>query len=184
MTLYDVLRKITGAWNRLVVNPIKKASLCHCGKDVIIGRQTVFDGIQNVICGNHVNIGASCYLMCTRAKIIIRDHVFTGPNVTIIAGNHRIDIPDRLLDSIKDTEKSPDNDRDIVIEGDNWIGACSTILNGVRIGYGAIIAAGATVTHDVEPYSIVGGTPAKFIKMRPGKSRVESHSHTGESGEK
>lgn len=53
-----------------------------------------------------------------------------------------------------------------VIGNDVWIGAGATILRGVNIGDGAIIAAGAVVTKDVEPYSIVGGVPAKHIKYR------------------
>ena len=55
---------------------------------------------------------------------------------------------------------------DIVVEDDVWIGCNCTILSGVRIGRGAVIAAGAVVTKDVAPYSIVGGNPAKHIKYR------------------
>ena len=47
-----------------------------------------------------------------------------------------------------------------------WIGARAIILPGVRIGEGAVVAAGAVVTKDVEPWAVVGGNPAKFIKMR------------------
>ena len=52
------------------------------------------------------------------------------------------------------------------IGNDVWIGARATILSGIKIGDGAIIAAGAVVTKDVEPYTIVGGVPAKPIKKR------------------
>ncbi len=54
----------------------------------------------------------------------------------------------------------------IVIGNDVWIGSHVIIMGGVKIGDGAIIAAGAVVTKDVKPYSIVGGVPAKYIKMR------------------
>lgn len=53
-----------------------------------------------------------------------------------------------------------------IIGNDVWIGYGSTILNGVTVGDGAVIAAGAVVTKDIEPYSIVGGVPAKIIKKR------------------
>ena len=59
-----------------------------------------------------------------------------------------------------------DNRGDIVIGSDVWIGYEAVILSGVRIGDGAIIAARAVVTGDVEPYTIVGGVPAKPIRKR------------------
>lgn len=55
---------------------------------------------------------------------------------------------------------------DIVIEDDVWLGYGATIMSGVHIGQGAIVAAGAVVTKDVPPYAIVGGVPAKVIKKR------------------
>jgi serine acetyltransferase len=54
----------------------------------------------------------------------------------------------------------------ITIEDDVWIGSYSIILSGIRIGKGAVVAAGSVVVNDVEPYSIVGGNPAKFIRYR------------------
>ena len=55
---------------------------------------------------------------------------------------------------------------DIIVDDDVWIGYGATILSGVHIGQGAVIAAGAVVTKDVPPYAIVGGVPAKVIKYR------------------
>lgn len=62
---------------------------------------------------------------------------------------------------------------DIVIGNDVWIGHGVTILGGVTIGDGAVIATGAVVTKDVEPYSIVGGVPARFIKYRFSEKHIE-----------
>ena len=55
---------------------------------------------------------------------------------------------------------------DIIVEDDVWIGYRSTILSGVRIGQGAVVAAGSVVTKDVPPYAIVGGVPAKVLRYR------------------
>lgn len=60
----------------------------------------------------------------------------------------------------------------IVIGNDVWIGSNATIMPGVSIGDGAIIATNATVTKDVAPYSIVGGNPAKLVKMRFSEKRI------------
>ncbi len=57
--------------------------------------------------------------------------------------------------------------RNVAIDEDNvWIGANAVVVPGVRIGTGSIIGAGAVVTKDVEPYSIMGGVPAKLIRKR------------------
>ena len=101
---------------------------------------------ENVFMGNRSSIGSRCMLMSTRAKIIIGDDVMIAPQVTMITGAHRIDIKGRPMNSIKDFEKLPENDQDIVLEGDNWICANSTIIKGVTIGRGSVVMAGAVVT--------------------------------------
>lgn len=60
----------------------------------------------------------------------------------------------------------PCSNGDVVIGNDVWIGACVTIMSGVKIGDGAVIAANSHVFKNVEPYSIYGGNPCKFIKLR------------------
>ena len=103
-----------------------------------------------------------------------------GPNVTIITGNHRIVISGRPMISLTDKDKLPENDQDVVLEGDNWIGANVTILKGVRIGYGAVVAAGALINHDVPPFSIWGGVPAKQLKMRFSEEEIRKIVNRGE----
>jgi len=63
---------------------------------------------------------------------------------------------------------------DITIGSDVWIGAKTTIMSGIKIGHGAIVAAGALVTKDVEPYSVVGGNPAKHLKYRFDEEQVKN----------
>ena len=71
-----------------------------------------------------------------------------------------------LFKTIDNNEKLPENDQDVVFKGDNWIGMNTTILKGVEIGRGGVIAAGAVVNKDIPSYSIAGGVPAKVIKSR------------------
>lgn len=166
MTLYDFIEKIKNLSNKLFRSPIIKHSFAKCGKNVAIARKTSFSGIKNIYVGNRVSMGQGMLVLTTRAKVYIGDNVMFGPNVTIISGDHRIDRTDKPMILIKDEEKLPENDKDIVFEGDNWIGANAIILKGVTIGVGAVVAAGAVVTSDVSPYSIVGGVPARLIKKR------------------
>ena len=62
---------------------------------------------------------------------------------------------------------------DIIIDDDVWIGYKATILSGVHIGQGAVVGAGAVVTKDVPPYSVVGGVPAKVLRYRFAEEVIE-----------
>jgi len=97
------------------------------------------------------------------------DNVICGPRVSFHAENHVYTDPNTPIRLQGVTR------RGIVVEADCWIGAGSMILDGVRIGRGTVVAAGAVVTRDVPPYSVVAGVPARVIKSRrPGLSGVPS----------
>lgn len=157
---------ILRAWNKVIVVPMKKNLLKKCGEKVVIARGVKAVGWENISVGNHVSIGENCRFMTTNANIIIGDHVMFAPEVTVVTGGHRIDIPNRFMDEISVDEKRSQDDQDVIFEGDNWIGTNAIILKGVHVGKGAVIAAGAVVTKNVEPYSIVGGQKANIIGKR------------------
>ena len=81
----------------------------------------------------------------------------------------------RYIDTVRDEEKLPEYDQDVVIEENVWCGANVTILKGVTIGRGSIIAAGAVVTKSIPPYSLVGGVPAKVIKLLYTEEEIKKH---------
>lgn len=164
--IFQIANVLSRAWNKVIMTPIRLHALGSYGKNVKLGRGFRIYGSRNLNVGEDIGIGEGCLFMCTRAKINIGNHVMFGPRVTVITGGHRIDMPGRVMTSVKDEEKLPENDQDIIFQGDNWVGANATILRGVTVGEGAVIAAGAVVTKDVPQYSIVGGVPAKVIKMR------------------
>ena len=130
---------------------------------------------ENISIGNNVNLGYHPIIICSRSKIIIGNNVMFGPEVTIRGGNHRIDILGRTMISVRDCEKRIEDDPGVIIEDDVWIGTRAIILAGVTIGHGAVVAAGAVVTKSVPPYSIVGGNPAKIIRMRWTTNEIIEH---------
>lgn len=157
-----------------VLNYFKKRKLKKCGNNVHIEPAT--DGNwNNISIGSDVHIGRNNLFMCSRAAIEIGSHVMFGPNVTIITGDHRMDLIGRYMTSVKDEEKLECNDLPVYIIGDNWIGANVTILKGVTIGEGAVVASGAVVTKDVPEYAIVGGVPAKVFKYRFTEGEIKEH---------
>ena len=109
--------------------------------------------------GDHSNVGPYSYIGCS-GLVEIGSHVMMGPRVNLLAENHNFQRTDMPIKA-QGVTRSP-----IKIEDDCWLGANCTIVAGVTIGRGAIVAAGAVVTHDVPPYSIVGGVPARVIRQR------------------
>ena len=110
--------------------------------------------------GRFISIGKNVFInhACTfldMGGITIEDDVLIGPKVNLITENHPVDPVDRKALICKP----------IVIRRDAWIGAAATVLPGVTIGENAIVAAGAVVSKDVPANTIVGGIPARVIKV-------------------
>lgn len=164
--MYNFCQKLLNMFYKFVCTPIIKYNLKDCGEKVHIGRKFFANGISNISIGNYSSIGRNANFICTRAEVKIGSYVMFGPNVTIITGNHRIDLEGKRMIEVRDDEKKPEDDMPVIIHDDVWIGANVIILKGVNIGEGSVIAAGSVVTKDVESYSIYGGVPAKKIKPR------------------
>ena len=116
------------------------------------------------------------------AKLVVGNFCSIADNVNIyLGGNHRTDwvtaypfghIHQDLFDRFNGIGH-PSTKGDIIIGNDVWIGANTTIMSGVTIGDGAIIANNSHVVKNIEPYSLVGGNPAKFIRYRFTPDQIE-----------
>lgn len=114
-----------------------------------------------LVIGDHVSLNANVYInACSGGTIHIGNDVLIGPNVVLRASDHAFDDLSRPMRTQGHTPGT------IVIEDDVWLGANVTVVGGVRIGRGAIIAAGAVVTTDVPSQAIAGGVPARLIRRR------------------
>lgn len=154
-------------------------SFLHCLSDrgVKIGNQTSIDRNLWLTCGGtlddkshgYFEIGDESYIGCNAVMgagggICIGSKVLIGHTVNIHAENHLFNDP--YLD-IRDQGVSY---KGVVIEDNVWIGSQVTILDGVKIGTGTVIGAGAVVTKSLAPNSIVAGVPAKVIGTRGKKT--------------
>lgn len=138
----------------------------QCGKKVIFYPRKSDFYFKNISIGNNVFIGQGASFIASVSHIYIGNRVLFGPNVTIRGGNHAFHkVGKYIVDYTLDDKKKSD-DEPVYIEDDVWVGTGAIILKGVKIKRGTIVAAGAVVTQNTPPYSIVGGIPSKVIKFR------------------
>lgn len=133
-----------------------KLMMKQCGRYVNIEPKARFSSEMTLGDYSGIGVNAKIYGTC-----VIGKYVMMGEDCTIITRNHafqRTDIPMMY--------QGFEEEKPVYIGDDVWIGDRVIILPGVHIGNGCIIAAGAVVTADVEPYTIVGGVPAKKIRNR------------------
>lgn len=132
--------------------------LIHKDSEAIIYYGAFIRGGANLFIGKGSIIGDRCMLDARRGGIFIGENVNIGTSVSLWTGSH--DANDPYFRS------TPSKRGAITIRNRAWLGAHCIILDNVEIGEGAVIAAGAVVTKNVPPFTIVGGIPAKKIGER------------------
>jgi len=130
------------------------------GDNVFVGRNTIIY-CQNgdVEIGENANIGSNCQIFSAR-NVQIGKNVLIAAYTYLVGGGHIYE--DTELPIIEQGRTASG----IKISDNVWLGASVKVLDGVTIGEGAIIAAGAVVTGDIPAFAIAGGIPAKVIKLR------------------
>jgi maltose O-acetyltransferase len=149
-------------FNTLAGSPVTPAPIrylmCRAG-GIHTQSMAMFSGIK--VTGRHISIGArtfinhGAYLDAGGGRIQIGDRCLVGPQVMILTATHEI---------VNGHVARRQTNRDVTVGNDVWLGARSTILPGVTIGTGCVIAAGAVVTRDCEPGGLYGGVPARRIR--------------------
>lgn len=129
------------------------------GKGVVIYPGVWIAPGRNLVVKDHVDL-AKDVLITTSGGVEIGERALIGYRTQIISANHSIPPIGEPFPISGDAKAK------VTIEKDVWIGANCVITPGVTIGEGAVVAAGSVVTKDVAPNAIVGGVPAKLIKMR------------------
>ena len=138
----------------------------YMGKKVMIAGNCVIQSPHNVSIGDYSYINPRTTIS-GQGGVTIGKFVMIAANCTILSATHGITsykLPMRMQGIVT---------KPVIIEDDVWIGVNVVILPGVHIGRGAIVSANTVVTHDVEPFSLVGGIPAKHIKYRFSKTDIK-----------
>jgi acetyltransferase-like isoleucine patch superfamily enzyme len=108
--------------------------------------------------GAYSFIGWDCYI---GPRVSLGPYAMFGPRVAVVGGDHRYDVPGIPMFFAGRAEVKP-----TVVEADAWVGYGAVLMAGVRVGRGAIVAAGSVVTRDVPPFEIHAGVPARKIGDR------------------
>jgi len=152
-------------------------------KNITVGRNTFFMSYSNIQIGENFRIESNALLSASDGELsigndvcLMQDSKINANRSTIKIGNYVLIAPNVVIQGTSHNPKytgkpillsgDSENKKSVYIEDDVWIGANAVINPGVKIGHGSIIGAGSVVTRDVEPYSIVGGVPARLIKKR------------------
>ena len=142
------------------------ASIDPARGEISIGKDTGLDvGVILRAYGGSITIGENCTInpytiLYGSGGLSIGNGVRIAAHSVVVAANHIFTDPDRYIYTQGETAEG------ITIEDDVWIGAGVRVLDGVTIAKGTVVAAGAVVTRSTEPYSVVGGVPAKKISSR------------------
>ena len=143
----------------------KKYGLTRVHKTFYMGGKSKIS--KDLIAGEYVYIGSGCIIY---SGVEIGKYTMLAPKVKVIGQDHRFDLPGKpIIFSGRPMQSNT------VIGEDVWIGYGAIVMKGIKIGNGAIVAANSVVTNNVEPYSIVGGVPAKFIRNRFNKNEIHEH---------
>jgi len=168
--LKKVIRKISFILNAIMSKKeykisktaiIQNKNLVKLGSNVEIQDYVIIKTFENeVIIGANSQINPYTVIY-GGVGVIIGENVMIAPHCAIAAGTHDFIQTKKPMIFGGNFNKGP-----IIIEDDVWIGANCTITDGVHIGKGAVVGANSVVTHNIKPYDVVGGCPAKVIKNR------------------
>ena len=145
-----------------------------CAKTAIITPPLSTNNPRNLYIGEDCGIGPRAHISALNAKFICKGKCAIAERLTVHTGNHA-QVIGMFVSDINETNKPKGYDKDVVVEQDVWIGCNVTLLAGVTIGRGGVVAAGAVVNKSTPPYAIVGGVPAKVLKFRFSIDEILEH---------
>ncbi len=157
---------------------LSKRFIAH-GEGIYVGSGVRLWAPHHIRLGNHVTISSGCHI---EANCTMKDYAGLSARVALLGRlDHdykTVGVPFRFAQfvgsrNMKGTYLQEEDE--VTIEEEVWVGYQAIILTGVRVGRGTVIAAGSVVIHDTEPYSVVAGVPAKKVAMRFTPEQIAIH---------
>ena len=140
--------------------PFRESDAARVGEGCFYLDQIVWLNGDRIEMGDRVAFNFGCYVN-GYSGLVIGDDVSFGPYTMIHTADHETSDPDRPINQQGWRESPP-----VRIGSDCWIGMGVCILPGVQIGEGCVVGAGSVVVHDLQPYSVAVGNPARPVKSR------------------
>jgi len=135
-----------------------RPAFAGCGRNLQVARRVTINFTNRLVLGSDVFLGMGCWLQA-QGGITLEDEVQLGPYVVLVAGDHT------AMDGSFRTGES--RLAPIRIGRGSWIAAHATVTKGVIIGSGALLAANSVATHNIPPFSLAAGVPARILPRTP-----------------
>lgn len=164
------IRGVYELWKKYL--SIRKSKFGYVGENALLIPPLLLNNTKNIFLYENTKI-TNAVISTVNAKFIMKKYSAAAEGLSVFTGNHEYQIGKFYRTVVKENPKNID--KDVIVEEDVWIGANVTLLNGVNIGRGSIVAAGSVVAKSFPPYAIIGGVPAKFIKFKWTLEEVIEH---------
>jgi acetyltransferase-like isoleucine patch superfamily enzyme len=148
--------------DRVVIHQRKGGRFVLLGDHVCLYRDTIIETGTGGYVGieEHASLHPSCYISAFKSPIVIGKGVMLAPFCVLYSHSHGLE------QNVPIREQPLTSNGPIIIEDEAWLGACVTVLSGVRIGKGAAVGAGSVVTKDIPDNAIAAGNPARVMRYR------------------
>ncbi len=145
----------------------------RCSDKVLLGVPLYVSHPESLFIDDYCRLQPGTRFIIDSGRVVIKRFTAIGAEAIIVTGNHisTVGVPHFFLG----LSHINDREQDVIIEEDVWVGARVTILSGVTIGRGAIVAAAALVNRSVPPYAVVAGVPAKVVASKFSVEQILEH---------
>lgn len=147
-------------------------NLGFVGKNVDVQYPMYFTNPANVFLYDDTNIFSGATILTHTGKFIMKKHSGAAQGLTVVTGNHYTKVGGWFKDYMR---MGCDDEKDVVVEEDVWIGTNVTLLAGTHLGRGCVVGGGAVVRGKVPPYAVVIGNPAKIVGFKFTPEEVLQH---------